>query len=98
MAGLVVVLAGCSSSSQVVYGERGATSPAESGQHGAYGDQAAPTPEQEAKSEYEIKPIDAPLTNDNVDPTMEGSGNIAAQGDYKQVAAAQQKLPSPPIE
>ena len=96
--GLALVLAGCSQSSRVYLGESGATSPAESGEHGAYGDQAPPSPAQAASSEYEIKPLDTPLTNDNVDPSMEGSGNIAAQGDYKQVVAAQQKLPSPAIE
>jgi hypothetical protein len=96
--GFVLVLAGCTSASQVSLGERGATSPAESGEHGAFGDQAAPSPQTEDKAAYEIKPIEGPITNDNVDPSMEGSGNIAAQGDYKQVVAAQQKLPSPPIE
>jgi hypothetical protein len=80
-------------------GEHGATSPAESGEHGAYGDQAAPSVQQEeTSSDYEIKPLEGPLTNDNVDPSMEGSGNIAAQGDYKEVVAAQQKRSSPPIE
>ncbi len=96
--GTVLLLAGCSSSSQVALGEHGATSPAESGEHGAYGDQAAPSAQQETASDYEIKPIEGPITNDNVDPSMEGSGNIAAQGDYKRVVAAQQKLPSPAIE
>lgn len=96
--GLVFLLAGCSSSSQVALGEHGATSPAESGEHGANGDQAAPSPQGADQSAYEIKPIEEPLTNGNVDPSMEGSGNIAAQGDYKQVVAAGQKRPSPPIE
>jgi hypothetical protein len=98
IAGMVLVLAGCSSSSQVSLGEKGATSPAESGEHGAYGDQAAPSPQAEDQSMYEIKPIEGQYTNDNTDPSMEGSGNIAAQGDYKEVVAAQQKLPSPPIQ
>jgi hypothetical protein len=98
VAGMALVLAGCSPSSQVSLGEHGATSPAESGEHGAYGDQAAPSQQQEATSEYDIKPIEQPLTNDNVDASMEGSGNIAAQGDYKEVVAAQQKRATPPIE
>ena len=98
LTGLVLVLAGCSSSSQVALGEHGATSPAESGEHGAVGDQLAPSLQGEDQAQYEIKPIESPLTNDNVDPSMEGSGNIAAQGDYKQVVAAQEKLPSPPIQ
>lgn len=98
MAGLVFVLAGCSSSSQVALGEHGATSPAESGEHGAYSDQAAPSPDSPDQSMYEIKPIEGQYTNGNVDPSMEGSGNIAAQGDYKQVVAEQQKLPAPPIQ
>lgn len=98
VAGLVFLLAGCSSSSQVSLGEHGAMSPAESGQSGAFGDQGAPSPETQDQSAYEIKPIEGELTNDYTDPSMEGSGNIAAQGNYKQVVAAQQKLPSPPIQ
>jgi hypothetical protein len=85
---LWVGLTGCSSFEQVNQGWQGATSPAESGQHGSAADQAAAMAKD--KAEHEIKPIRREFTNGNTDPTMEGSGNMAAQGDYAH--AAQQRL------
>ena len=88
---LVLALSGCSSYNQVNQGWEGATSPAESGQHGAYADQAAPYgSSHQAKSEHDVRPIEHAITNGETDPSMEGSGNIAAQGDYNQVVKQQQ--------
>ena len=91
-----LLLTGCGTYNQVNQGERGPTSPAESGQHGAYADQIASQSLQSA--ETEVYTIEHPITNDETDPSMEGSGNIAAQGNYKQVEQQIEKSPTPPIQ
>ena len=77
---VTVSLAGCSSYNQVNQGWQGATSPAESGQHGSRASQLANA------DEHKIKPMTAQYTNGNTDPTMEMSGNIAAPGNYASAA------------
>lgn len=97
-AGMMAVLAaavglsGCSSYNQVNQGWQGATSPAESGQHGSRASQLA------SDEEHKIKPMTAQYTNGNTDDTMEMSGNIAAQGNYASAAkqrAAKQDATKP---
>lgn len=80
----LVGLAGCGSYNEVNQGWQGPTSPAESGQHGAMGDQDG------SASEHAIQPLGEPLTNGNTDPTMEMSGNIAAQGNYSKAEQQRQ--------
>lgn len=94
MLGMALFLCGCNSSyDHVSEGWQGPTSPAESGLHGASADITVPGP----KSEHGIKPIEGPITSDECDPSMEMSGNIAAQGDYKEVVQQIDKQKSPPI-
>jgi hypothetical protein len=95
---LVLTLAGCGASyGHVNQGWGGATSPSESGQLGAEAYQAAPYgSEDKAKEQHEYKPIEEPVTNGYTDPSMEGSGNLAAQGSYaEQVKNATKKSPAP---
>ena len=72
---LAVALAGCTErrvADQVDQGAHGPTSPAEAGF----------TSYQAMPSEYQTAGLSPEYTNDKVDPTMEGSGNIAWQGSY----------------
>lgn len=86
-----LILSGCGSYNQVNQGYQGATSPAESGQHGSNADQAPPYgSSQTEKAEDTIKPIETQYTNGNTDPTMEMSGNMAAQGNYSSAAKQRQ--------
>lgn len=89
-----LVFTGCSESERVDLGAKGATSPAESGEHGANADQAPPYGSvQVADEEHEIKPIEGPLSNGETDPTMEMSGNIAGQGNYASAAKQREEKP-----
>lgn len=89
---LGLALAGCGGYNTVNQGSGGPTSPEESGQTGAYGDQAPPygSAKQE-KSDDWYRTHWYEITNGETDPTMEGSGNIAAQGNY--ASAAEQRRP-----
>ncbi len=88
----LLALAGCSSYNSVNQGWEGPTSPAESGQHGATADQIASSPSEKPSPEaQQMMAADEQYTNGNYDPTMEMSGNIAAQGNY---AKAQQQRQS----
>ncbi|MBV8817101.1 MAG: hypothetical protein JO022_02020 [Acidobacteriaceae bacterium] len=78
----VAGLTGCNNYNQVNQGWQGPTSPAESGQHGASADQVALSEQPSLEAGATAMPITEEYTNGNYDPTMEGSGNIAAQGNY----------------
>jgi hypothetical protein len=72
---LAAALAGCTErreTDRVDQGAHGPTSPAEAGF----------TEYQSMPKEYQTAGLSPEYTNDKVDPTMEGSGNIAWQGSY----------------
>ncbi len=83
---------------QVAQGPQGPTSPAESGQQGPEAFNRSPYmhSEQKADTEHETAGLMPEYNNGKTDPTMEGSGNIAWQGDYereKRAANAAQAQP-----
>ena len=95
--GLAAGTFGCTSRrtpDQVTQGVQGPTSPAESAQHGADAYNRAPYGEDKAKidAEHQTAGLMPEYTNGKIDPTMEGSGNLAWQGSYerrKRAKAAQ---------
>jgi hypothetical protein len=87
--GIVLALAGlglvgCTADySKVEAGSKGPTSPVESGEMGPYANRPPRGAIDVAKANQEIPPITRPFSNGFEDATMEGSGNIAAQGSYE---------------
>lgn len=70
---------------QVTSGAHGPSSPAASGEHGADAFNRAPFMESanKADAEHQTAGLTPEFTNGKVDPTMEGSGNLAWQGSYE---------------
>jgi hypothetical protein len=70
---------------RVTQGVEGPSSPAESAQHGAEAFNRPPYGGDPAKldAEHQTAGLNGELTNGKVDPTMEGSGNLAWQGSYE---------------
>jgi hypothetical protein len=89
-AGLVLALGtyGCKvrdEHDQVSSGAHGPASPATSGEHGADAFNRSPYMENKSKAdaEHQTAGLMPEFTNGKVDPTMEGSGNLAWQGSYE---------------
>jgi hypothetical protein len=77
--------AGRRTEDRVTQGVHGPSSPAESGEHGADAFNRPPYGENQAMmdAEHQTAGLNGELTNGKVDPTMEGSGNLAWQGSYE---------------
>ena len=85
---LAFSLVGCKTravADRVASGVEGPSSPAESGQHGADAYNRPPFGADKSKvdAEHQTAGLMPEYTNDRVDATMEGSGNIAWQGSYE---------------
>ena len=76
-------------------GAHGPSSPAESGRHGADAYNRPPfAPEDQEKkidAMHQTAGIMPEYTNGKVDPTMEGSGNLAWQGSYERAKRTSQQ-------
>src|SRR5947209_5086160 len=81
---LVLGASACTRSyNQVNDGKHGPVSPVQSGQQRANAEIRPPYGDADrAKLDHQVQPIRGAMTNGKTDPTMEGSGNIAAQGNY----------------
>lgn len=64
----------------VSQGAQGPSSPAESGQHGPH---AEAEEKQKSDLEHQTAGLTREITNGKADATMEGSGNLALQGNYE---------------
>src|SRR5581483_12274445 len=74
---------GIKSYQNVEAGAQGPTSPRESGEQGPRADQTPPYGDAaKAAEEHKIAPYREAYTNGFTDPSMEGSGNLANQGNY----------------
>lgn len=75
----------------VTQGAYGPSSPAESAQHGAQAYNRPPYGSNTAQidAEHQTAGLNGEMTNGKVDPTMEGSGNIAWQGNLERQKRAQ---------
>jgi len=86
---LTIAMCGCKvreEADAVTNGTHGPTSPAESGQQGPTAFNRAPFEESKKVADQEHQTAGlatGPITNGKVDPTMEGSGNLAWQGSYE---------------